>query len=264
MKRARPGRVGLRSSAAGTPSTPSFWRAAVLPTAKRDKARPLPLPLRQLALLTASVVAVSAGSVSIDPLWNGAGLVVAGLMAALLVRAELGARSRLLPKGAFDTGGRLVALYATIALLAAGMQTDIFVPYFLQVLHGQSPLIAGYLAALMALGWTLGSMSSAGRSGEAGIRAIRTGPVFVLAGLVVLFCLVPLPGGVGLQLIPIDAGLLLVGLRIGVAWPHLVTNVFKETPASEQELTASSITTVQLYATAFSAAVAGMVANRLD
>jgi predicted MFS family arabinose efflux permease len=234
---------------------------AVLPRGSRDEAEPSPLPLPQLVLLTASVVAVSAGSVSVDPLWNAAGLVLAGLLAALLVRVERGARARLLPKGALDTSGRLVALYATIALLVTGMQTEIFVPYFLQVLHGQSPLIAGYLAAMMAMGWTLGSMLSAGRSGEAGIHAIRTGPMFVLAGLVVLLFFAPVPGGVGLQLMPICAGLLLVGLGIGVAWPHLVTNVFKETPVSEQGLAASSITTVQLYATAFSAAAAGMVAN---
>lgn len=234
---------------------------AVLPRGSRDEAEPSPLPLPQLALLTASVIAVSAGSVSVDPLWNGTGLVVAGLMAALLVRTELGARARLLPKGALDTGGRLVALYATIAFLVMGMQTDVFVPYFLQILHGQSPLIAGYLAALMAMGWTLGSMLSAGQSGEAGIRAIRSGPVFILAGLVVLLFLVPVPGDIGWQLMPICAGLLLVGLGIGVAWPHLVTNVFKETPVSEQGLAAGSITTVQLYATAFSAATAGMVAN---
>jgi MFS family permease len=233
----------------------------VLPRGSRDEAGPSPPPLRQLALLIASVVAVSAGSVSTNPWWNGTGLVVAGLMVALLVQAELGAPARLLPKGALDTGGRLVALYATIALLVTGMQTDIFVPYFLQILHGQSPLIAGYLAALMALGWTVGSLLSAGRFGEGGIRAIRSGPVFVLAGLVVLLFFVPVPGGVGLQLIPICAGLLLVGLGIGVAWPHLVTNVFKETPVSEQGLAAGSITTVQLYATAFSAAAAGMVAN---
>ncbi|WP_316976180.1 MFS transporter [Shumkonia mesophila] len=256
----------------------SIWRAAfwslvplsvifgtiaisVLPRGSRDEAEPSPLPLPQLVLLTASVVAVSAGSVSANPLWNATGLAVAGLMAVLLVRAERGARARLLPKGALDTDGRLVALYATIALLVTGMQTDIFVPYFLQVLHGQSPLIAGYLAALMAMGWTLGSMLSAGRAGEAGTRAIRTGPVIVLAGLAVLLFFVPVPGSVRLQLIPICAGLLLVGLGIGVAWPHLVTNVFKETPVSEQGLAAGSITTVQLYATAFSAAAAGMVAN---
>lgn len=235
---------------------------AVLPRGSSEEAEePSPLPLPQLALLTASVVAISAGSVSTDPLWNGAGLVLAGLMAALLVRAELNGRARLLPKGALNTGGQLVTLYATIALLVAGMQTDIFVPYFLQILHGQSPLIAGYLAALMAMGWTLGSMVSAGRSGEAGIRAIRTAPWFVLAGLVVLLFFVPVVGGVELQLIPICAGLLLAGLGIGVAWPHLVTNVFKESPVSEQGLAAGSITTVQLYATAFSAAAAGMVAN---
>jgi hypothetical protein len=155
----------------------------------------------------------------------------------------------------------LLALYATIALLVTGMQTDVFIPYFLQVLHGQSPLVAGYLAALMAVGWTLGSMLSGGRSGEAAIREIRTGPVFVLAGLAILLLLVPVQGGAWLQLTPICAGQLLVGLGIGVAWPHLVTNVFKETPASEQELAAGSITTIQLYATAFSAAAAGMVAN---
>ena len=234
---------------------------ATLPRGSRREAQPLALPLPQLALLTASVIAVSTASVSADPLSNGAGMVAAGLMAALLVRMERGARGRLLPKGALDAGGRLVALYATIALLVAGMQTDIFVPYFLQVLHGQPPLIAGYLAALIAMGWTLGSMLSAGRSGEAGIRAIRTGPVFVLSGLAVLLCFVPVQGGIGWQLIPICGGLLLVGLGIGVAWPHLVTNVFKEAPAAEQGLAAASITTVQLYATAFGAAAAGMVAN---
>jgi hypothetical protein len=183
------------------------------------------------------------------------------LLVVLLVRAELDASARLLPNGALDPRGRLVALYATIALLVAAMQTDIFVPYFLQVLHGQSPLIAGYLAALMAMGWTLGSILGAGRSGEAGIRAIRTGPIFVLGGLAVLLLFIPAPAGLGSQLMPICAGLILAGLGIGVAWPHLVTNVFKETPASDQGLAAGSITTIQLYATAFSAAAAGMVAN---
>ncbi|WP_210211026.1 MFS transporter [Mesorhizobium sp. M9A.F.Ca.ET.002.03.1.2] len=87
----------------------SIWRAAfwslvplsvifgaiaitVLPRGRRDEAESSPLPLPQLVLLTASVVAVSAGSVSVNPLWNAVGLVLAGLLAALLVRAELGAR----------------------------------------------------------------------------------------------------------------------------------------------------------------------------
>lgn len=234
---------------------------AVLPRHGGADAARSPLPLRQLALLAASVLAISAGSVGVDPVRSGAGLAVAGILAAFLARAELTGRARLLPTAALAPAGRLAAFYATIALLVIGMQTDIFIPYFLQVLHGQPPLVAGYLAALMALGWTLGSLLSGGRAGEAGIRAIRSGPVFVLAGLAVLAVVVPMPGGAGWRLGLMCAGLLSVGLGIGVAWPHLVTGVFREVPASEQGLAAGSITTVQLYATAFGAAAAGMVAN---
>lgn len=48
---------------------------------------------------------------------------------------------------------------------------------------------------------------------------------------------------------------------MGLAWPHLLTRVFQAAPAGEQDLTSASITTVQLFATALGAALAGMVAN---
>lgn len=48
---------------------------------------------------------------------------------------------------------------------------------------------------------------------------------------------------------------------MGLAWPHLLTRVFQVAPAGEQDLAAASITTVQLFATALGAALAGMVAN---
>jgi hypothetical protein len=195
-------------------------------------------------------------------MWNVAGLVGALALTALLVATERKARTRLLPAGALKISGALGALYATIGLLVIGMQPDIFVPYFLQVLHGQSPLIAGYLAALMAIGWTIGSMLSSGRPASFGLRAISFGPVLVLAGLVILTIVMPIESaGAWTLLAPICVGLILIGLGIGVAWPHLVTNVFRDAPASEQDLAAGGITTVQLFATALGAAVAGMVAN---
>ncbi len=234
---------------------------AVLPAKENDQTASAPLPLPQLALLAASVLAVSAGSASFDPIWNGAGLLVAVILVILLVLVERMGNARLLPAGSLVGGSRLIALYATIVLLVIGMQTDIFVPYFLQVLHGQSPLISGYLAALMAMGWTLGSLASAGRNGDAGLRAIASGPAFVFAGLAILAVLLPVPGGALWQMTAVSGGLLLVGVGIGVAWPHLVTNVFHEVSAAEQGLAAGSVSTVQLFATAFGSAAAGMVAN---
>ena len=235
---------------------------ATLPKRSAGNAEASPLPIMQLVLLTGAVLAVSAGSVVHNVLWNVAGLVGALVLTALLVATELKARTRLLPIGALKISGVLGALYATVALLVIGMQPDIFVPYFLQMLHGQSPLVAGYIAALMAIGWTMGSMLSSGRSPSAGLWAIGLGPVVVLAGLVTLAVFLPIEGaGAWTVLGPICVGLVLVGLGIGVAWPHLVTSIFRNAPPAEQDLAAGAITTMQLFATALGAAASGMVAN---
>ncbi|MNS80646.1 hypothetical protein D3C72_1143360 [compost metagenome] len=52
-----------------------------------------------------------------------------------------------------------------------------------------------------------------------------------------------------------------VGFGIGLGWPHLLTKIFNAAPAGEETLTSSSITTVQLYATALTAALAGIITN---
>jgi MFS family permease len=139
---------------------------------------------------------------------------------------------------------------------------EIFVPLFLQVLHHQSPLVAGYLAALMAAGWTLGSIASAGASGRGVGRVIVIGTLLGLAGMAALTVLVPTASdGTWLELAPICLALAGIGLGVGLTWPHLLTRVLKVATPGEQELAGASITTIQLFATAMGAALAGMVAN---
>lgn len=236
---------------------------AVLPKRRADKGERSPLPLAQLVLLTSAVLAVSLGSVSSTLSWNIAGLVAAAVLTALLVATEGRARHRLLPEGALRITTALGALYATMSLLAVAVTSgEIFVPLFLQVLHHQSPLAAGYLAALMAAGWTLGSIASAGATGKSIRYAILAGPILGLTGMAALAVLMPTEStGGGLAITPICLALVAIGLGVGLAWPHLLTRVFKVASAGEQALAAASITTVQLFATALGAALAGMVAN---
>jgi MFS family permease len=234
---------------------------AILPAGRGNASVPTALPLRQLGLLAVAVLTVSAASVSTNPFWNGGGMLIALGLIALLVRIEHRSDARLLPKNGLSRGGRLITRYATIALLVMAMQTDIFVPYFLQVLHDQSPLVAGYIAALMAVGWTLGSLQSASRTHQAALRAIASAPLLVLAGLAILAALVPVSSENGWPIMAISAALVMIGLGIGIAWPHLVTNVFREVPCYDKGLAASSITTVQLFATAVGAAIGGMLVN---
>lgn len=237
--------------------------AAVLPGRSTERVEPTPLPITQLGWLTAAVLSVSAGSVSSTLPLNLLGLAAAALFTGLLVITESRARHRLLPAGAFRLTTALGALYATMALLAVAVTSgEIFVPLFLQVLHHQSPLLAGYLAALMAAGWTLGSIASAGMTGANVRRAILAGPILGVVGMLALALLMPREShGDAQTLVPICVALALIGLGVGLAWPHLLTRVFQVAPAGEQDLASASITTVQLFATAFGAALAGMVAN---
>ena len=237
--------------------------ATVLPGRSADRAPGSPLALAQLLFLTAAVLAVSAGSVSPELSHNILGLGAAVILTALLIRSERRARHRLLPDGAFRISTALGALYATMSLLAVAVTSgEIFVPLFLQVLHHQSTLVAGYLAALMGAGWTLGSVASSGASGAGIRRAILAGPILGLVGMLMLADLMGSPSsGDWLAVMPICLALLAIGLGVGLAWPHLLTRVFQAAPAGEQDLTSASITTVQLFATALGAALAGMVAN---
>lgn len=233
-----------------------------LPKSSWDRNERAAIPLPQLVLLTGAVLSVSAGSLSPDLAWNIAGLASALALIALIALIDAKVEARLLPRNAFSIATPLGALYLAIALLMLGMQPEIFVPYLLQVLHGQSPLWAGYLAALMAIGWTIGSVLSSRWQENAGNLLIMLGPALVLAGLVLFALFMPVHGQGALAiLLPICLGLLLVGFGIGVAWPGLVTRIYQSAPATEQDLAAGGMTTVQLFAVAFGTALAGMIAN---
>lgn len=234
----------------------------VLPGRDRAQVKVGRLPVLQLLLLAGAVLAVCASSASPLPRWNLAGIALAVLLVGLLIRHESSAPTRLLPLHALRLNAPLCTLYATMGLLMIGMTSDIFVPYFLQTLHGQTPLLSGYLAALMAAGWTLSEVLSSGWKGAGVRRAIIAGPVLVLLGLVLLALVAPRHGAGDWALLgPICIALTLVGFGIGLGWPHLLTRVLQLASAEDQGAAASSITTVQLFATALGAALAGMVAN---
>jgi MFS family permease len=220
------------------------------------------LPTAQIVLLVAIVLAVSIGSMGATLLKTVVSLAVAALLGGLLVRVEARAKERLLPKGALSVRNKLGAHYLCIGLLLIGMQPEIFVPYILQVLHAQPPLWAGYIGALMALGWTAGSMVSASWTGSRAAKSVLLGPFFCLLGLLLQACFLPIfSQGEWSILAPICVGLILVGFGIGMAWPHIVTRIYQRAPAAEYDLAAGAVTTVQLFATALGAAVGGMVVN---
>jgi MFS family permease len=227
----------------------------------RPAAPPTRLALLNLFVLCASALAVAVGSSAQQAAANAAGLAAALAGLALFARLEASGQ-RLLPHSACNPTTALGAAYAAMMMLVVSFSTEIFVPYFLQVLHGMTPLHAGYLSALMSAGWTIGAIGGSSQA-AAGVRALLTaGPLLLLGGLAGMFLLVPQQGGLGdLQLWAIGACLFGQGLGIGTAWPHLCAKVFAFAPQAEKDLAATSITIVIMIANALGAALGGMVTN---
>ncbi|MGR4041646.1 MFS transporter [Pseudomonas sp. 910_21] len=234
---------------------------ALLPGKSREAAPRSPIPGLQLVLLTAVVLAISIGSITPSPGYNALGLGVGLGLLLVVVLVENRSRKRLLPRDSLKSGSPLLALYLSMALLVVGMTSEVFVPLFLQVLHQQTPLLAGYIAALMAAGWTLGAIFSSGLSPRGASRAIASGPFLVVAGLLLACLFMPATATPVLSLGAVCLAMLLVGTGIGLAWPHLLSRVLENATDDQKELAGASITTVQLVATALGAALAGMIVN---
>ncbi|GAC1545266.1 MAG: MFS transporter [Collimonas sp.] len=236
-----------------------------VPAEARSDEKPNSIPIVKILLLAAAVLSVSAASLFSSAILNIGGIVfgiaLIGLIAWLEQRASLG-NTRLLPSGAFSLRSRIGALYATMILMILGLTTEIYVPYFLQVIQGHSPLLAGYLTGIMSCGWTLAALLFSSYSGARAEFVMKAGPLVVIAALLALSLMLPSTAVLNdYGLLPLCIALILVGFGIGMGMPHLMAKVFSSARPDEGSLAAYSLTTVQLFATAIGAALAGMVTS---
>src|SRR5690606_38287555 len=144
-------------------------------SAKRGS-RSAPAPFGKIAILVLTVLLVSVGSLSPSWIWNLLSILAGGILTVFIARADRRAERRLMPQGTYERGSALGSLYALIALLSIGVCTEIYIPYFLQTIHGQTPIRAGYWMVLMSAGWTTGSFMSSGRPKPIADRMIALGP----------------------------------------------------------------------------------------
>jgi MFS family permease len=220
-------------------------------------------PFPQIVLLVAAVLVLSLASSVAAPSLRGAlaAAAVAAVIAAVAI--ERRAEGRLLPVGTARLSSPLARVYLIMLMLLVTVCSDIYIPYFLQVLHGVSPLVSGYLVALLALGWTAAAFATAGLKGRRANRTIVAGAL--LEALATALLAVSLarhnPAGGLLPLAAATAFIFLMGFGIGMGWAHLVTHVLHLAPPGETDKASAAITTMQALGAAFGAALAGIVVN---
>lgn len=234
----------------------------VLPKAGPQSTGNTKLPMTQLLLLAAATLAISIGSVAASATSNIAGIVIAVILFGVLLRLEKSAINRLLPTGAYKISTPLSTTYVVMVMLTFATAVEIYIPYFMQVIHGFSPLKSGYLTVLIAFGWSFSSIFFSGAAKEKVKLFVMTGPVMVLIGLAGLVLTVPVvQSNTGICFWLMCFFMVIIGVGVGMGWPHLLTRVLTAAPAGESEKASASITTVQLLATAFGTALTGLVVN---
>jgi MFS family permease len=220
---------------------------------------PLRVPAGRVALICLAIAATSAASVVAPPLAKSALIVAAIVSLAVMLRLDRLATTRLLPSDAFSwrtqTG---VGLWLALLLCVTFSPLQIYVPMFLQQLHGFDPLSAGFAVASASLAWTIASLATAGVSVRWPDRLMLTGPGAMGLSLMAIALLAPHATASAFLLVSAIAGL---GAGIGQCWPFVAHRIMDSAPAGNEVVAASAVPTVQQMGLAFGAAIAGLIAN---
>ncbi len=227
-----------------------------LPRTLSSAARPR-VPGLRVALICTAIAAMSLTAVAAHPVAKVS--LFAGALAALVLAlmADRRAAAPLLPSDAFSLHSATgIGLWLALLVSIAYSPLQIFMPIFLQVLHGLDPLGAGYMVAGASFGWTGVSILVAGASPRRTDRLLIAGPAMMGLGLLAIAVLTPLePAPL------VFPAIVLTGAGIGACWAFIAQRVMTGARKGEEDRAASSVATVQQTGFALGAALAGLAAN---
>jgi MFS family permease len=225
---------------------------------------PMRVPVWSLLLMGSAALAVSVAQIPRNVVAVVGLLAIGVVLVGIFVFVDWRLHAAVLPPSVFGRGP-LKWTYLTMAVLMAAAMVDTYVPLFGQRLGHLTPVAAGFLGAALAVGWTVSEIVSASLENPQAIgRVIAAAPLVVVSGLAL---------GAVTQRANASAGtaavwalaLLVAGIGIGMAWPHLSVRAMEyvNDPA-EGAAAAAAINTVQLISAAFGAGLAGVVVNMAE
>lgn len=231
----------------------AWWALPATASTARKASR---VPGLRVALICAAIAGTSSAAVVASPLAKAGLIVLSVATLTLMIRIDRRARAPLLPSDAFSfatpTG---LGLWLALLLSVAYSPVQIFVPIFLQRLHGFDPLAAGYAVAGASFGWTLAAVLVAGAAGAWPGRLMMAGPATMAIGLAGLALFAPSAP------FPMLPAVVVLGAGIGCSWAFVAQRVMSGARPGEEAVAASSVPTVQQMGFALGAALAGLAAN---
>jgi MFS family permease len=226
-----------------------------------DDTPPFKVPLWSLLLLGSAALCVSVADVPHRLVAMVGLLLISIVLVAVFLVVDRRMSVTVLPPSVFGPGP-LKWIYVTMGLLMGVAMIDMYVPLFGQRLAHLSPVVAGFLGAALAVGWTLGELVSASLSGKQLIaRVVAAGPLVMASGMACYAFTQTENATRGMVALWI-AALLVSGTGIGMAWPHLSAWAMETAVGTDEDgAAAAAINTVQLISGAYAGGLAGVVVN---
>jgi MFS family permease len=226
-----------------------------------DAAHSIRIPVWSLLLLGAASLAVSVAGIQQTPVATAIMLTAGVALVGCFLIVDRRVRAAVLPGAAFGPGP-LKWMYVTIGLLMAATMVDMYVPLFGQRLAHLMPVVAGFLGAALAVGWTVSEIVSASLNQQRlVVRVVAVAPLVVATGLV-LTAVTQQSDASWVVVVLWASGLFVIGTGVGMAWPHLSAWIMGAVDDPlESGAAAAAINTVQLISGAIGAGLAGVVVN---
>ena len=236
----------------------------VLPAGRVDPGDPVPalkMPVWSLLLLGAAALTVSVAQVPRNVAATAALLAVSLVLVVGFVLVDRRMAVTVLPPSTFGAGP-LKWIYLTLAVLMASALVDMYVPLFGQRLAHLGPLVAGFLGAALAVGWTVSEILSASLSSKPVISCVVVVAPLIMAVGLILAAITQVDNAPVGFVVTWALALTITGIGIGAGWPHLSAwAMLCVDDAKEGAAAAAAINTVQLISGAFGAGLAGVVVN---
>jgi MFS family permease len=223
--------------------------------------RELKIPAWSLLLLGGAALTVSVAGVPYNSVGTTALLAASALLVVVFLVVDRRMPVAVLPPSTFGPGP-LKWIYLTMAVLMASAMVDMYVPLFGQRLAHLAPVAAGFLAAALAVGWTVSEIVSASLSGRRVIARVVAGAPLIMAVGLALGAVTQVDNAPVGVVVLWTLALTITGAGIGAAWPHLSAWAMRcVDDAEEGGAAAAAVNTVQLISGAFGAGLAGVVVN---
>ncbi|NKB75681.1 MAG: MFS transporter [Gammaproteobacteria bacterium] len=221
---------------------------------------PQKIPIIRLSYLAAAILAISMAGARFELLRSSL-LIVLGIAALgfFLVRDKGARTSRMLPLDTTNLRHPIGnGITMTFILSMSIMSFLVYGPFILISLYDLTPLSAGFVVMLEALGWGGAAVIFSGASKAHEPTLIRIGSALVMTGLIALAMVLP-TGPLWLVIAVVIVG----NGGFGMMWGFIIRRIVDASSVDERDRTGGLIPSVQQLGFALGAAVAGLIANAL-